>query len=85
MTASGNAVCRKLRICHILVHLGSLGKVLADNLPPSPRAANGLPIEVNLPTVLGWESFVDNQKRWKEWEYRAVAVNKAGEGKPSNA
>ncbi len=25
-----------------------------------------------------------NQERGKEWEYRAIAVNKAGEGLPSN-
>ena len=30
------------------------------------------------------EITLTNQGRGKEWEYRVLAVNKAGEGQPSN-
>jgi hypothetical protein len=30
------------------------------------------------------EATLNNQERAKDWEYRVIAVNKAGEGVPSN-
>jgi hypothetical protein len=30
------------------------------------------------------EATLNNQERGKEWEYRVIAVNKAGEGAPGN-
>jgi hypothetical protein len=30
------------------------------------------------------EATLNNQERGKDWEYRIIAVNKAGEGMPSN-
>ncbi|MCH9035141.1 MAG: fibronectin type III domain-containing protein [Planctomycetes bacterium] len=34
--------------------------------------------------AIGSEITLSNQERGKEWEYRVIAVNKAGEGTPSN-
>ena len=44
--------------------------------PDGPWSDAGMAIES--------EITLTNQKRGKEWEYRVLAVNKAGEGQPSN-
>ena len=41
-----------------------------------PRPDVGMAIES--------EITLTNQERGKEWEYRVIAVNKSGEGQPSN-
>ncbi|MDF1545179.1 MAG: fibronectin type III domain-containing protein [bacterium] len=35
-------------------------------------------------TAVITEATLVDQERGKEWEYRIVAINKAGEGEPSN-
>lgn len=35
--------------------------------------------------VIATEATLNNQERGKEWEYRVIAANKAGEGEPSIA
>ncbi|MCI5157919.1 MAG: fibronectin type III domain-containing protein [Candidatus Electrothrix sp. AUS1_2] len=35
--------------------------------------------------AIATEATLNNQERGKEWEYRVIAANKAGEGEPSNA
>ena len=57
------------------------GKVAAYKIerrerPSGPRTDAGMAIES--------EITLSNQERGKEWEYRVFAVNKAGEGTPSN-
>jgi hypothetical protein len=44
--------------------------------PDGPWSEAGMAIET--------EATLTNQERGKEWEYRVLAVNKAGEGDPSN-
>ena len=57
------------------------GKVAAYKIerrerPSGPWTDAGMAIES--------EITLSNQERGKEWEYRVIAVNKAGEGVPSN-
>ncbi len=57
------------------------GKVAAYKIerrqrPSGPWTAVRMPIDS--------EITLSNQERGKEWEYRVIAVNKAGEGQPSN-
>ncbi len=37
-----------------------------------------------IPLALESEATLTNQERGKDWEYRVIAVNKSGEGIPSN-
>ncbi len=58
-----------------------VGKVAAYKIerrerPSGPWTDVGLAIES--------EITLSNQERGKEWEYRVIAVNKAGQGLPSN-
>ena len=52
------------------------GKKRAPLRPDGPWSDAGMAIES--------EITLTNQERGKEWEYRVLAVNKAGEGQPSN-
>ncbi len=47
-------------------------------LRPSAFALRSSHVAVETETTLG------GQERGNEWEYRVLAVNKAGEGEPSN-
>jgi len=51
-------------------------KIQRRERPSGPWADVGLAIES--------EITLSDQERGKEWEYRVIAVNKAGEGQPSN-
>lgn len=37
-----------------------------------------------VPVALDSEATLTNQERGKDWEYRVIAVNKAGDSTPSN-
>ena len=57
------------------------GKVAAYKIerrehPEGPWTDAGMAMET--------EAMLHNQERGKDWEYRVIAVNKAGEGIPSN-
>jgi len=51
-------------------------KIQRRERPSGPWSDVGLAIES--------EITLSDQERGKEWEYRVIAVNKAGEGEPSN-
>ena len=51
-------------------------KVLRRRRPDGPWTDSGMAVES--------EITLTNQECGKGWEYRVVAVNKAGEGEPSN-
>jgi len=51
-------------------------KVQRRECPSGPWTDVGLAMET--------ETTLHNQERGKEWEYRVIAVNKAGQGQPSN-
>jgi len=51
-------------------------KIQGRERPSGPWTDAGMAIES--------EISVSSQQRGKEWEYRVIAVNKAGEGQPSN-
>lgn len=51
-------------------------KIQRRERPSGPWSDAGMAIET--------ETTLTNQERGKEWEYRVLAVNKAGEGEPSN-
>ncbi len=65
--------------------------MLAQNIPTEPTAVPSPPTRsnaANAPPLVGLaidsEATLNNQERGKDWEYRVIAVNKAGEGVPSN-
>ena len=51
-------------------------KILRRLRPDGPWTDAGMAVER--------EITLTNEERGKEWEYRVTAVNKAGEGEPSN-
>nr|VFJ43391.1 MAG: hypothetical protein BECKDK2373B_GA0170837_100551 [Candidatus Kentron sp. DK]VFJ58675.1 MAG: hypothetical protein BECKDK2373C_GA0170839_10677 [Candidatus Kentron sp. DK] len=62
---------------------GNGGAVAAYQVQRLERlAANGSWIGAGM--AMGTETTLENQERGKEFEFRTVAVNKAGEGEPSN-
>jgi len=60
-----------------LLYYGDNLEILQRYIPDGPWSDVGLAVES--------EITLTNQERGKEWEYRVLAVNKAGEGQPSSA
>ena len=60
--------------------------ILNSLMPCSSIHYSKFPIFNSSVTSLAMESegTLNNQERGKDWEYRVIAVNKAGEGVPSN-
>ncbi|CAK8716696.1 hypothetical protein GCAAIG_06100 [Candidatus Electronema halotolerans] len=50
----------------------------------NPRRSYSGNFDLRVPTALATEITLNNQEHGKEWKYRVIAVNKAGESGPSN-